>query len=293
MTSRDRKVLAVLVAVAILAGYWFLLLAPKREQAATAAAEVATQEQRLQGAQAQLTTLTAAKATYAEDYTAVVRLGKAIPASVDTPSLLVQLQKAADGSKIDFSSFKAGTRTVAAPAPESLGKQAADANAEQGVPAAGTATAPAGGTGTTPTSEAKAAVEAGREDTPAARKAAREQAGASAGTVPPGLEAVPLEFAFAGSFFDLADFFHELKRFVRVSGNDIDVSGRLMTIDGLKFGESESLTDITATVSATAYVSPKAQGATGGATPAGPPQTVPAGTAPTAPPSTPTASVTP
>ncbi|MBA2763245.1 MAG: type 4a pilus biogenesis protein PilO [Thermoleophilaceae bacterium] len=286
MTSRDRKVLAVLLAVGILLGYWFLLLAPKREQAATAAAEVATQEQRLQAVQAQLMTLTAAKATYAEDYTAIVRLGKAIPSSVDTPSLLIQLQEAADGSKIDFSSFKAGTRTVAAPAPESLGKQAADANAEQGV-------VPAGGTETAPTSEATAAVEAGREDTPAARKAAREQAGASAGTAPPGLEAVPLEFAFAGSFFDLADFFHELKRFVRVSGNDIDVSGRLMTIDGLKFGESESLTDITATVSATAYVSPKAQGATGGATPAGPPETVPAGTAPTTPPSTPTASVTP
>ncbi len=85
----------------------------------------------------------------------------------------------------------------------------------------------------------------------------------------PGLDSVPLEFAFSGSFFDLADFFHRMKRFVRVANKDIRVQGRLMTIDRLSF-KSDQFPVITAEVTSTVYLSPKSQGATAGATPQGP-----------------------
>jgi hypothetical protein len=84
-----------------------------------------------------------------------------------------------------------------------------------------------------------------------------------------------LTFNFTGSYFDLADFFHRVKRFVYVANNQIFVRGRLLTIDTLSFAPGTSSTGgstgaLTATVGATVYLSPKSQGATGGATPAGP-----------------------
>jgi hypothetical protein len=83
------------------------------------------------------------------------------------------------------------------------------------------------------------------------------------------LDTVPLDFAFSGDFSDLADFFHRLKRFVRAANGRVNVKGRLMTIDSLDF-KSDSFPKITATVGATVYLSPKAEGATAGATPTGP-----------------------
>ncbi len=85
-----------------------------------------------------------------------------------------------------------------------------------------------------------------------------------------------LTFNFQGTYFDLADFFHRLKRFVYVANNQIFVRGRLISIDTLSFAPGGSSTatstgnTLTASVGATVYLSPAAQGTTGGATPSGP-----------------------
>jgi hypothetical protein len=42
---------------------------------------------------------------------------------------------------------------------------------------------------------------------------------------------MPFSFTFIGSFFDMEDFFHDVQRFVRVNGEGIDVTGRLLSID--------------------------------------------------------------
>ena len=54
LTDRDRKIVFAVVPILILVAYWFLLLAPKREEASTASTELETQEQRLTDARAQL-----------------------------------------------------------------------------------------------------------------------------------------------------------------------------------------------------------------------------------------------
>ncbi len=89
---------------------------------------------------------------------------------------------------------------------------------------------------------------------------------------------MPLELEFVGNFFSLADFFHDIKRFVRVANENVVVSGRLITIDGVSFSsDTELFPRLTAEVTATVYLSPKAEGATAGATPQGPaPTTTPA-----------------
>ncbi len=56
--------------------------------------------------------LAGAKRSFAADYATVIRLGKSIPASVDMPSLLVQLDRAASGTRIKFTDVKAGDRTA-------------------------------------------------------------------------------------------------------------------------------------------------------------------------------------
>jgi hypothetical protein len=47
----------------------------------------------------------------------------------------------------------------------------------------------------------------------------------------PGLDAVPLNFTFKGTFFDLADFLHRMKRFVRVVNNRAESLGEYPTAD--------------------------------------------------------------
>jgi hypothetical protein len=121
--------------------------------------------------------------------------------------------------------------------------------------------------------------------------------GASTGTAPAGLETVPLELTFEGNFFNLADFFHDVKRFVSVTNSNVLVSGRLLTVETVKWASDEAIfPHIRAEITATVYLSPKAQGVTAGATPQGPATGTPAsGTTPaeTAPAAAPAATATP
>lgn len=292
VTTRDRKLLLGIAFLAILAGYWFLLLGPKRDEAGRAAAAVEQQRDRRDSALARVHELEAARSRYAADYTAVVRLGKAVPSFVDTPSLIVQLQSAARDTDIDFDRIAAGER---APAPgtapggslqtraSNVAQQAQGGTAAQ----AGASFSPPAAPGTRPTpgpDDPRADVRSGREDTPAAREARR--APQPTGPAVPGLERVPLDFTFRGSFFELADFFHEMKRFVFLADGGIRVRGRLMTIDELTFSATpEDFPRLTAEISSTVYVTPKGQMPAAGATPEGPPGTQPASddTVPTTP----------
>ena len=108
----------------------------------------------------------------------------------------------------------------------------------------------------------------------APRRLAHPTAGS---TAPAGLETVPLQLEFEGSFFNLSDFFHRVKRFVRVANQDVLVSGRLLTVEGVSWAsDAENFPRLTATVNATIYLSPQAQGVTAGATPQGPAPSTPA-----------------
>ena len=113
MSARDRIVLSVVAALAALAGFWFLVLAPKREQVAAADARLAAQQQRLDRTRTLLANAQTAKRRYAADYAEIVRLAKAVPGDDDTASLLYELQSVANGAKVTFDSMKL---TAAGPA---------------------------------------------------------------------------------------------------------------------------------------------------------------------------------
>ncbi|MBX5470671.1 MAG: type 4a pilus biogenesis protein PilO, partial [Thermoleophilaceae bacterium] len=118
ITERDKKILVAIVPLLLLAVYWFLLLAPKREEAAKVADALAQARDERDQAVQQAQQLAAARNSFAADYQVVVRLGKAIPDSVDMPSLIVQIDRAARGAHVKFDSITPGERGAATlPAP--------------------------------------------------------------------------------------------------------------------------------------------------------------------------------
>jgi Tfp pilus assembly protein PilO len=277
LTDRDRKLLLGLAPIALLALYWFMLLAPKREEANTASTELAAQQERLDAARANLAAAQGAKKGFEASYAQVVRLGKAIPSTVDMPSLLVQLDAAAAGTGIRFTKIATGDRVTTAAAPVTT------------PPTTGTTGTPAAAGGEAAQSAPGATVESANNAQQSAEQSgvapADTQTSTTAGATDPaattaapvGLETVPLELEFVGNFFSLADFFHDVKRFVSLTNQNVLVSGRLVTVESVRWAsDQEIFPKLRAEINATVYLSPKAQGVTAGATPQGPGTEVPA-----------------
>jgi Tfp pilus assembly protein PilO len=311
LSDRDRKIALGIVPIIVLALYWFVFLTPKREAAAKASADLAQQTERRDAARTQAEAARGAQTDFAADYQEIVRLGKAIPAGVDMPSLIVQLNSASEGTGIRFTRIATGERDPAAtppPAPAPAeGDKPTDAGGDTAQSAPGGAVETANNTAQSESQAADAASQSGVDpsDTQTSTSSGgglpvgggAATPGATQAAANPVLDTVPLELQFVGNFFNLADFFHDVKRFVRVANNNVLVSGRLVTVDGVKLtSDPELFPKITAEITATVYLTPKTQGTTAGATPDGPlPETgapTPA-SAPSSSPTPPTAAATP
>lgn len=215
MTARDRTILLVLAAVALMAGFWFLGLKPKRAEIQAADAQIATQRERLQSAQTTLIEGRKAKAGHAADYATVAKLGTAVPADDDLPSLVYQLDSVSHGAKVDFRGLTRGSQAGASSSATSSSTPATAQSAASALPP-----------------------------------------GATVGTA--GLATLPFNFDFSGSFFDLQRFLADVQGWVRAGNGSLAIRGRLLTIDGVSLQPgSKGLSDITAKVAATAYLSPK------------------------------------
>jgi hypothetical protein len=221
VTRQTRILLGVVVALGALAAYWFLLLAPKREEAAALEAKVAEKQAAVAQAESTLQSYRQAAGAYKRLYTTVTRLGKAVPEDDDTRSLVVQLESAADGSDVNFSAIT----TAAAP------------SADAGATAAPATKLPPGA--------------------------------APVGTA--GFASMAFDLEFKGSFLRLTDLFTRLERFVTVDDERIDVTGRLLRVDGIALSASGGdPRDLTATVKASTFLVPPGEGLTVGATAQGP-----------------------
>jgi hypothetical protein len=240
------------------------------------------------------------------------------------PSLLVQLDRAAEGTGIRFTRVSQGERTTpVAPASTAPTDGAAPADGSAPVDAGGAPAQSAPGsavesanntaqTASNASTQSDAAAQSGVDATTSTSSGSGLPVGGGAAspgapaapTGPAGLETVPLELEFVGNFFNMADFFHDVKRFVRVANENVVVSGRLITIESVKYASDPLLfPKITAEMTATVYLAPKTEGTTAGATPQGPApapgtETTPASTPASTPdgtttPSAPTATATP
>jgi hypothetical protein len=255
VTTRDRIVIVVVLLAAALAASWFVVLAPKRKEAADLRGKIDVANQQLTQAQQSAAQAKQAKGRYQDDYATVATLGKAVPSSDALPSLLYQLQAASHDARIDFNTLKvAGTGAPAAATPPAAAAKASttESNGTPSSPSAPAAPAPA-------TQAASATL----------------PPGATVGSA--GFPVMPFSFVFNGSFFDMERFLGEVQRFVRVDGKRVDVRGRLLSIDGFALAAGpKGFPSVRATVSATAYLQSPNDAGTSTTTP-------PASTAPAAP----------
>jgi Tfp pilus assembly protein PilO len=260
VTSRDRIIIVVVLVAAVLTGVWFVGLAPKRKEAADLSSQIDTAKQQLAEAEQSAGQARQAKSGYDRDYAAVATLGKAVPKSDAVPSLVYQLQSAAHDARIDFKSLKiAGNGVQAAPSTPA----AATAAVAKSSNASGSTST--GSTGSTTPSTAATPAPATQAAT------ASLPPGAAVGSA--GFPTMPFSFVFNGSFFDMERFLHEVQRFVRVDGKNVDVRGRLLSVDGFALTAGPNgFPSVRASISATAYVlSPDdtAAAAAGGSTSTG------------------------
>lgn len=242
MRSSNRLIAAMLVVALLAAGFWILILSPKREEASELGTEVEQLQSSLSLAQSQAAEAAAARREFPRDYRELVTLGKAVPAGEETASLLVSLNRISDRTGNEFDSIQL--------AEEGGGEMTATGPT---APEAGPA-APV--TSTVPATEAAAAL---------------MPLGSQIG--PAGLAVMPYDLSFRGSFFDVADFIGEIDSLVRTDEQGTTVDGRLLTIDGFVLTEDSDLhfPHLKANFSVTSYLVPPGQSVTAGATATAPP----------------------
>ncbi|MGN6867742.1 MAG: hypothetical protein ACTHMY_04980, partial [Solirubrobacteraceae bacterium] len=174
----------------------------------------------------------------------------------DVPSLIYQVQNAAQGAKVSFRGLQLGN---------------APAGSSTTPPSSSSSSTPSSGSSSNSSASASSAAGASSASTTASALPPGAAVGAA------GLPTEQFTFTLTGNFFHLADFFNRLQSFVTSRGSTLLIAGRLMTINGINLAPGATgFPQITANISATTYIVPASEGAFGGATPAGP------GTAPQA-----------
>jgi hypothetical protein len=298
VTRRDAYTLGAVAVIGLVAVFWFMLLAPKRSELGKLDTTVAESQAALQAAQREAEQFTQARVDFPTDYTTVARLGKAVPADPDIPSLVVQLDRAANEAGVDFRKLvsKSGTSGDSAsstpPAPAAPSSDAAAGAGATG--ASGASTGPTGAAGATSSGTAAGAT----GDSASASATAAPANATLTPTMPLGVDVGPagmslakFEFVFQGNFFRMADLLHNIRKMVQRRNRQLVVSGRLVSVGGISLAEGDdTFPQVKATVAAAAYLLPQSQGLFAGATSQGPANataatpTPPSGASPSAPP---------
>jgi Tfp pilus assembly protein PilO len=273
MTATNRALIAVIAALAAVAAFWLLALAPKRERADELGARVTALEASVSEQERAIAAGVEARRDFPAAYHQLVLLGKAVPAGDDAASFLVQLNEVADGAGIQFRQLMLDESSSVAPpalptAPAPAQPSATEPVPEEGAAAPGTSV-PAASTSALPTEAAAATL----------------PIGATVG--PAGLGILPYQLQFEGTFFEIADFLAGVDAFVETDRGHVAVDGRLVTVDGFSLSRDRKLgfPSLAANLVVTTFVTPSDQGLTAGATPtapapAGSPQATPVSTTP-------------
>ncbi|HTT30725.1 MAG TPA: hypothetical protein VMG37_20080 [Solirubrobacteraceae bacterium] len=238
MTARDRIVIVIVLALGAIAAGWFFVVSPKRSQASNLSSQVSSEQSQLTSAENLVAAGMSARRAFAGQYTQLAKLGEAVPPDDDIPSLIVQVQAAAQAAHVSF----------------------------KGLQLTGGGSSSSSSTSSSSTSSSSSSSANGAA---AAAAAAQLPPGAAVGAA--GLPTEQFTVTLAGNYFNLSHFFNSLESFVVNVNGTLTIRGRLMTINAINLVPGPNgFPQITATVSATTYIVPPTQGATGGATPAGP-----------------------
>jgi Tfp pilus assembly protein PilO len=245
VSESNKTIIGVLILAALAVGFWILLLSPKREEVSKLASQADQLSASLAESQLQVTEAEAAKREFPGDYQRLVVLGQAIPNSEEISSLLVEVNRIARQAKVRFEGIELET-----------GGESAGASTTETAPSV-----------PPPTSSGASGVPASATVPPTEAAAALLPLGATIG--PAGLGVMPYKLSFTGSFFQIADFIAGIDSLVRGSGEQVDVEGRLVTLNGFSLTEEQErgFPYLTASFSVTTYLTPPGQEASAVAAP--------------------------
>jgi Tfp pilus assembly protein PilO len=273
----EQLILGAVALVALIAGFWLLVLSPKRHQASELQGDVDQLHASLAQAQQDIAAGQEAQKSFGLSYRRMVVLGKAVPADSEQTSLLVQLQGLATRSGVDFQSIDLGDASSAASAAPAPSTSTSTSTTDSSSTTSATDTS-ASSDGTATSSTASTPTDTTASATATEASVATLPIGAAAG--PAGLPVMPYDMTFTGSFFQIADFMQRLDGLVHVRKGTADVRGRLLTVNSFTLGPagdgSTSGGTLTADLSVTTFLTPPDQGTTAGATPSGPAAATPA-----------------
>ena len=257
MSSANRMIILMLVVVALAAAFWVLLLGPSGSRQMTSPARWTRHGHRWRSRRARRPRRQL-RGAGSLDYQQLVVLGKAVPQSDDTSSLLVELNSISGRSKVRFDGITISEAT-SAPTTSNMAPTPAPSTPAPSTPPSGETAA-----------GDSAAVPASATVAPTETAAALLPIGATIGTA--GLGVMPYDLSFTGDFFHVADFISGIDAMVHTKGSDAAVDGRLLTLDGFALnGDAElGFPHLDATFAVTTYVTPATQGLTAGASPSGP-----------------------
>jgi Tfp pilus assembly protein PilO len=249
MSESNKTIVAILVLAALAVGFWMVLLSPKREEVSKLAGQADQLRASLAESQLQATEAEAAKSEFPGDYRRLVVLGQAVPSNEETSSLLVEVNRIARQAKVRFQAIEL----------ESSGGESTEAATTETVPSV-----------PPPTSGSPTGVPASATVPPTEAAAALLPLGATIG--PAGLGVMPYKLSFSGSFFQIADFIAGIDSLVRGSGKQVDVEGRLVTLNGFSLTEEQDrgFPYLEASFSITTYLTPPGQEAAAVAAPVEP-----------------------
>jgi hypothetical protein len=250
MKSSDRAILISLIVVGLFGAFWFLALSPKRDEASELGDQITQLESDIAAQEQIVVSGHEAQAGYQKNFSSLVVLGKAAPAGGDTPSLITQLVDISDDAKATFGLLQLGT------APEEPTPAAAETTTDQTAAEAESTTV-----------VAAPATEASASSLPI---------GASVGSA--GLGRLVYDMSFQGDFFQIADLFRGIDSLVTSKAASVDVTGRLITINGFTMTKEMAEGPLKVELSMSSYVLPSSQGLTAGGTSTMPPSSVPAAT---------------
>jgi type II secretory pathway pseudopilin PulG len=249
VTKRDRYILTVVGIVGALAAFWLLALAPKRKEVSKLDKDLSAAKQSLTQSQQEKTQFARAQVAFPALYASLGKMGKAVPANQDVPSLLVQLNHAAATANVDFRSVELKLDLI----DKLTSPEGASATATAAPPAG--ATGASGATGSTGSTGA-----AGATATASTTTGGATATGAGTGTLQP----LPFEYKYQGSYYNLEKLVHNVTSLVQKRNRLLAVSGRLVVIEGFSMKRGK------VTILAVTYMLPADQGLFAGATPAGP-----------------------
>lgn len=116
MSARDRKLLKIIVPIAVVAALWLLIFSPRLDDMKSAKTEVDTANAALAQANAKVSALRVTRKQIRAQRKRLAAASRAVPASLAIPSLLRQLDRSANRSGVSLDAVAQGGGDAASPA---------------------------------------------------------------------------------------------------------------------------------------------------------------------------------